>query len=255
MSEITPTTTIALVSGANQGIGKAVALRLAKEHNYFVLIGSRNLAAGEALAEEIRAAGHGASALQLDLVSEDSITAAVSTITDKYGRLDVLVNNAGVLLDEANAFKDVAKMPTRELFEKTFNVNVIGTACLTEALLPLLLKAIRPPGPRVVFVSSTFGSIDNALNPDAAMYDLDFKAYDSSKVAVNMLAINYARILRDVGGLVNVACPGLVSTDLIAFSSAGDPPELGAQRIVELATLAEGGPTATFSNRHGPVAW
>ncbi|KAH8671727.1 short chain dehydrogenase reductase [Xylariales sp. PMI_506] len=248
--------TIALISGANQGLGRSVATRLAKEHGYHVIIGSRDLSAGEAVAAELRADGHAATAVQLDLTSDASIDAAVSDISEKFGRLDVLVNNAGILLDSGSVFVKKSAVPTRELFERTFQVNVFGTACLTEAVLPLL-RAMKEPAkpPRVVFVSTIMGSLGIATNPETPFYKVDYKSYDASKAAVNMLAINYARILGDVSGRVNAVCPGLVRTSLIGNSPMGDPPELGAQRVVELATLGPDGPTCTFSNRDGPLSW
>jgi NAD(P)-dependent dehydrogenase (short-subunit alcohol dehydrogenase family) len=243
--------TIALITGGNQGIGRAVATSLAKDHGCHVIIGSRKLAAGEAVAVELQAAGHAASAVQLDVNSDSSIALAVSTITEKFGQLDVLVNNAGIILDKAS-FVEVPDLSTRELFEKTFQTNVFGAACLTEALLPLLRKSSSP---RVVFVSSIMGSLQMSTNPSVPWYQRDYKAYDASKAAANILAVNYARILADVGGKVNAACPGLVSTSMTGHNPMGTSTEVGAQRIVELATLESDGPTATFSNRDGPLPW
>ncbi|KAF2137751.1 uncharacterized protein K452DRAFT_278109 [Aplosporella prunicola CBS 121167] len=242
MANIPLDKTVALVSGANQGIGLAVATRLAKEYGYHVIIGSRNPEAGAKAAASL-----GGSSVQLDLNSEESVVAAVKKIGETFGRLDVLVNNAGILIDGF-----IPGQSTRELFTQTFSTNVTGTACLTEALLPLLRNSSLP---RVVFVSSRMGSLAEGTNRDMPFFNWDFKAYDSSKAAVNMIALNYARLLEDVCGLVNVACPGLVSTKLNNHNPDGAPPEIGAQRIVELATLGKGGPTATFSDREGPIPW
>lgn len=239
--------TIALVTGANQGIGKCVATALATKHNYHVIIGSRGDAAGAELAASLRSSGHSASHVQLDLTSRPSVEAAVKAIEADFGRLDVLVNNAGVLFD-------FNQMDPWELFERTFQTNVIGTAMLTESLLPLLRKATQGP-PRVVFVSSKMGTFAESLDKSSRWYPIDIKAYDSSKAAVNLLMINYARILSDVGGKVNSACPGLVNTRLSGSPDDGDTPEVGATRIVELATLDSNGPTATFSNRLGDIDW
>jgi NAD(P)-dependent dehydrogenase (short-subunit alcohol dehydrogenase family) len=248
--------TVALITGANQGVGRAVATILARKHNFTVIIGSRQLSAGQKVADELQTEGGSATVVQLDLTSDDSIAAAVTTITDKFGRLDVLINNAGVLLDQGGSWcKTQPTLTTRQLFEQTFNTNLIGTACLTEALLPLLHKAKAPPGPRIIFVSSIMGAFSYATDRTTQSWPLDYKAYDASKAAVNMLAVNYARILEGVGGTANVACPGLVSTNLLGFNAAGAPPEVGAQRIVELATMGEGGPNGTFSNKDGPLAW
>jgi NAD(P)-dependent dehydrogenase (short-subunit alcohol dehydrogenase family) len=245
--------TIALISGANQGIGLAVAIQLAKEHGYHVIIGSRNSAAGQEAASALVAEGHSASAVQLDINSDESIAAAVSSIEKEFGVLDVLINNAGILIDYVPGFTDAYKsLSTRDLFTQTFSTNVIGTACLTEACLPLLKKAELP---RLIFVSSRMGSISEATNKESGFYAMDYKSYDSSKAALNMLALNYARILEEDGALVNVACPGLVKTKLTNHHEWGSTPELGAQRIVELATAGKGSAVATFSDRNGVVPW
>jgi NAD(P)-dependent dehydrogenase (short-subunit alcohol dehydrogenase family) len=247
MADFSPETTIALISGANQGIGLATATRLAKENGYYVIVGSRNAEAGVRVASSLQESGYKASSVQLDLASEDSLRAAVKKIDETFGRLDVLVNNAAILIDGF-----IPGQSTRDLFTQTFGTNVIGTACLTEAILPLLRKSGLP---RIVFVSSRMGSLAEATNREMPFFHWDFKAYDASKAAVNMLALNYARLLEDAGGLVNVACPGLVSTGLNNHNPEGAPPEVGAQRIVELATLGKGGPTGTFSDKDGIIPW
>ncbi len=238
--------TVALISGANAGIGLAVTTQLAKDHGYHVIVGSRNAAAGEEVAAALVRDGASASSLQLDITSDESIAAAASWVEREFGVLDVLVNNAGILLDRTPA------LSTRELFNQTFVTNVVGTACLTEACLPLLRKSAFP---RLVFVSSRMGSLSEATNKSTPFYSIDYKAYDSSKAALNMLALNYARILEEDGALVNVACPGLVKTKLTNDHPMGSSTELGARRIVELATAVKGGPTATFSSLEGGIPW
>jgi NAD(P)-dependent dehydrogenase (short-subunit alcohol dehydrogenase family) len=240
---------VALISGANAGIGLAVATQLAKDHGYHVIIGSRNEAAGKEVATALVADGFSASSVQLDLGSDDSIEKAVSRIEHEFGVLDVLINNAGILLDTLIVEKGLS---TRELFNQTFDTNVAGTACLTEACLPLLRKSELP---RLVFVSSRMGSLVESKNKDTPYYKADYKSYDASKAALNMLALNYARILEDTDALVNVACPGLVQTKLTGFHSYGTSTDLGAQRIVQLATAEKGSPTATFSDRDGTIPW
>lgn len=245
--------TIALVSGANAGIGLAVATQLARDHAYHVIIGSRNAASGEKVAADLVADGYSASSVQLDVLSDESIAATTSRIEREFGVLDVLINNAGILLDYVpgviEAYKDLT---TRELFDQTFSTNIIGAACLTEACVPLLRKSELP---RLVFVSSRMGSLSEATNKSTSFYSRDYKAYDSSKAALNMLALNYARILDDDGAMVNVVCPGLVKTKLTNDTPWGSSTELGAKRIVDLATASKGGPTATFSDREGSVPW
>ncbi|KAL5398665.1 hypothetical protein PMIN03_012752 [Paraphaeosphaeria minitans] len=240
--------TITLITGANQGIGLATASKLAKTYDHHVIIGSRNAEAGTIAAAQIAADGGSASSIQLDLASDTSIAAAVKAIETEHGHIDVLINNAGILIDGKNP-----EQTTRDLFTETFNTNVIGTAVLTESFIPLLRKSANP---RLVFVSSRMGSLHQATVKDTFYYATDFKAYDASKAAVNMLALNYARILEDVDGKVNVACPQYVKTKMTDFNDYGISPEEGAERIVELATLKkEDAVTATFSDRVGSIAW
>ncbi|KAK3678418.1 hypothetical protein LTR78_001715 [Recurvomyces mirabilis] len=228
--------TITLVTGANQGIGLAVATTLAKGHGHHVLVGSRNKAAGKDIAASLRDAGHAATGIQLDLNDDKSIAAAVETIRQDFGHLDVLVNNAGILIDGK-----IKEQSARDLFTQTMSTNVVGTACLTEALLPLLRTSEKP---RVVFVSSRMGSLHQATVKNTMFYATDYKAYDASKAAVNMLALNYARILEDI------------STNLNGYTPYGGTVEEGARRIVELAAgTKDGDVTRTFSDRDGSIAW
>lgn len=239
--------TITLISGANQGIGLATATSLAKDHGHHVIIGSRNLEAGEKVAASLQAEGYKASSVQLDLSSQSSIEVAVKTIDEKFGRIDVLINNAGVLLDGKDPSQSL-----RDLLTETFTTNVIGTTCLTDACVPLLRKSSLP---RLVFLSSRMGSLSEALNKETFFYAADYKTYDASKAAVAMIALNYDRILADVGARVNVVCPGLVSTNLTGYTSYGMTVEMGARRIVQLANVGKDGPTGTFSDFDGPIPW
>jgi NAD(P)-dependent dehydrogenase (short-subunit alcohol dehydrogenase family) len=243
--------TIAFISGANQGIGLATAMRLAKEHNYHVIIGSRNIENGRKVVSQLESEGFSADTIQLDVQSDDSITAAAAYLAEKYGHLDILINNAGVLLDDDAG----GNMPTRKLYEVTLSINVAGTACLTEAMLPLLRKSAQRP--RVIFVSSRMGSLTESLNPNTMFYNRDYRAYDASKAAVNMLTVEYSRMLADKEAYVNAVCPGLVATNLTQNSPYGQPPSVGAQRIVELATLTgvDSDVTGTYSDRDGSIAW
>lgn len=255
---MSPTTkTIVLITGATQGIGLATATALAKHHAYHVLIGSRSLPAGQKIASDLKSQGFAADAVQLDLQSDSSIAAAAAHINDTYGHLDVLINNAGVLLDVTF---DRA-LPLRELYQETFSVNVFGTAILTDALLPLLQKSQEVP--RVVFVSSRMGSLAESLDPTKPWYHGNYIVYDASKAAVNMLAVEYSRVLNTGeggrGAYVNAVCPGLVKTGLTGWMEGADSPEMGARRVVELATTTGEGPetktTGTFSARGEVVAW
>lgn len=263
-------TPVALVTGANRGIGRAVAENLASDHRYHVIIGSRVAEDGQSVAEALIDRGLSASAVQLDIQSDDSITAVVQYIQQTHGKLDVLVNNAAVFVFDEPSGPGIDDLKAlRKAYSQILDTNVGATAVLTEALLPLLREAGRP-GPRVVFVGSEAGSLARTragakLDPEDTPVDNDAvnnKAYRASKVAVSMLAVAYARELRDVGGLVNVVCPGFTATRMTAPAGAellaahAGTPELAAQRIVEMATLGEGSHvTATFSDRHGDILW
>lgn len=239
---------IALITGANQGIGLAVAHALATQHSYHVIVGSRRLEAGEKAVNDLKELGHGASAIQLDLMSLTSIENAVRKIEQDFGYLDVLINSAGILKD-----LDPSYNSTWDLFDQTFKTNVTGPATLTEGLLPLLRKSKAGP-PRLVFVSSVMGSLERSTDRTTMYYNIDYKAYDASKAAVNMLMLNYVRNLGD-SAKVNSVCPGYAKTALTGFTEYGHSPEVGAERIVELATLDEHGPTGTFSDRNGSIPW
>ena len=180
--------TVTLISGANTGIGLTVATKLAKDHRHQVIIGSRNATAGQDAAATLKAEGLKVSSVQLDITSDESIIAAVSWIESEFGVLDVLINNAAILIDYVPGLTDECKdLSTRDLFNQTLGTNVTGTACLTEACLPLLRKSELP---RVVFVSSIMGSLSKTTDKSTNWYNIDYKAYDCSKAAVNMLALN-----------------------------------------------------------------
>ncbi|RYP71652.1 hypothetical protein DL769_004646 [Monosporascus sp. CRB-8-3] len=195
--------------------------------------------------------------VRVQLFSDElSIQAAAKIIAAAHnGRLDVLVNNAGILLGTGPA---PAGLTERQRFERTFVPNLFGQVGVTEAMWPLLRKAAEAGGsnvPRIVFVSSRMGSSAHAKDPTAPFYHKDYRSYDCSKAALNMLALNYARMMEDVGGLVNVVCPGLVKTKLTGYIEGGETVERGAERIVQMATLAKGGPTKTFSDRSWEIEW
>ena len=245
--------TIALISGANTGIGLAIATQLCQNHGYHVIIGSRDAAAGNKVAAALVADGHSASSVQLDVCSDESISLAASYVESKFGVLDVLINNAGIFLDRIPGDEQSHQnLSTRDLFSRTFDTNMFGAACLTEAFMPLLRRAEVP---RIVFVSSRVASLAEATDKLSAYYSADYKAYFSSKAALNMVALTYAKAFDGSDGMVNVVCPGLVQTNITKYSSSGSSTEVGARRIVELASASKGGPTATFSDHNGVIPW
>ena len=236
---------ISLISGANKGIGLEIARGLARAGHH-VLIGCRDTAAGEAAAAKIRADGGHADPLPLDVTDDASIAAAAATIGDRFGHLDVLVNNAGTALDGRTP-----AAPLRSVFRDTFEVNVFGLACLTEAMAPLLGKSGHG---RVVNVSSGLGSLALAVDPASPYAAIKPPAYNSSKAAVNMLTVIYAARLGAQGVKVNAVDPGYCATDLNGHSGPRTPAQ-GAIAAIRMATLPDDGPTGGYVDEDGPVPW
>jgi NAD(P)-dependent dehydrogenase (short-subunit alcohol dehydrogenase family) len=237
-----PKSTIVLITGANQGIGFETAKMLAKENaGYHIILGSRNVERGQAAADKLKAENLSVEAITIDVTSDESITAAAKEVGAQFGRLDVLINNAGIAID--NEFKPGDSY--RELMFKTYNTNVFGAVQTTEAFIPLLEKSSHP---RIVFVSSRLGSIGYDEAPGA------YSVYRSTKSALNAFAVQYAHQFKERGWKINISCPGLVATNLNNYGGTG-PVEDGAINISRLATLGKDGETGTFSQKEGPLPW
>ena len=231
---------VALITGANKGIGLEIARQLGKE-GITVLIGSRDTGRGEAAAQSLKAEGIDAHALTLNVTDDTVIAALPAQIEKDFGRLDILVNNAGVLLD--------AKGLTLELLRQTYESNVVAPYALTQALLPLLKAA---PAGRIVNQSSILGSLTlNASGDLPASWLLP--GYNSSKAALNMLTVIQAAQLQDTPVKVNAAHPGSVKTDMNAQGEL--TVEEGAKTAVRLALLPEDGPTGGFFHFEDALPW
>jgi len=235
--------TIVLITGANQGIGFGTVKKLAEEQpSYHVLLGSRNPKAGEEAVSKIQA--ENVEAITIDVTSDDSIAAAAAFIEKKFGRLDVLINNAGIAIDQKY---QPGKSPSiREVMQENYDVNVFGAIQVFETFVPLLSKSSLP---RAVFVTSVLGSFGEMLN------ETEYPIYRSTKSALNMVVRVFANRYKEKGWKINVTCPGLVKTKMNGYAEAGDPVEMGAVNAVRLATLGQEGETGTYSNRHGPLPW
>jgi NAD(P)-dependent dehydrogenase (short-subunit alcohol dehydrogenase family) len=251
--------TIALITGANKGIGLQIAKDLAAE-GLTVLVGSRSLEDAEAAAKSIHGVAH---PIQLDVTDQASIAAAADRIISEFGRLDVLINNAGIShtgriletgqkgkpLEEIVQATRLTVVPLEEL-RAVFETNVFGVVAVTQALLPLLLKA---QGARIVNVASRGGSLtlnSDPSNPHRAM----FGSYSASKAALNAVTVAFAASLEADEIKVNSACPGFTATDLNNFRGTRTVEE-AAREPVRLALLGPDGPTGTFSNEDGPIPW
>jgi len=246
---------VALVTGANKGIGHEIARQLAAR-GYTVLIGARDFALGEAAARQISG---DARAVALDVTSADSIAAAAARIRRELGRLDVLVNNAGIASarpPSATALADIARSGKPSVaglaeVRAVFETNVFGVIAVTQALLPLLREA---PAGRIVNVSSRVGSL-SAISDAAYPYPgIGGVAYGPSKTALNAVTVAFAQELAGTAIKVNAACPGFTATDLNNHSGPRGVAE-GAREPVRLAMLGPDGPTGTFSNEAGPIPW
>jgi NAD(P)-dependent dehydrogenase (short-subunit alcohol dehydrogenase family) len=227
--------TVTLITGANKGLGRETARRLV-EMGHTVYVGARSVELGEATASEL-----GGRFVQLDVTDDASVETAMNTIDELEGRLDVLVNNAGISASgEADA--DVAL--------RVFDTNAIGVIRVTQAGLPLLRKSDNPV---VVNVSSALGSFWAVTNPERRQFHFPSIVYGASKAAVSMLTVQYAKAMPDIK--FNAVEPGFTATDLTPVSGAGQPVEDGAEVIVRMATIGKDGPTGTFRENDGELAW
>lgn len=243
-----PDRPVALVTGANKGLGKETARQLLAR-GMTVVLGSRDPARGVATAGELRTDGT-AVPVRLDVTDPASVERVADRLRREHGRLDVLVNNAGTVVDR------LAPDTTAVEMRHTFEVNVFGVVTVVHAMLPLLRASAAP---RIVNVSSTTASL--GLTSGGADFGGDAErriAYSSSKTALNMLTVQYAHAFTKDTGLshikINSATPGYTATDLTGHRGTRTVEE-GARIIVDLATLADTGPTGGFFNDQGRVPW
>jgi NAD(P)-dependent dehydrogenase (short-subunit alcohol dehydrogenase family) len=239
--------TIALVTGANKGIGYEIAAGLGAL-GWSVGVGARYDERRDTAVEKLRAAGVDAFGVPLDVTDDASVAAAAGLIEERAGRLDVLVNNAGVTggIPQEPTRVDLAAVRT------AVETNVIGVIRVTNAMLPLLRRAAAP---RIVNMSSSVGSLTRQTSSadQGAVGPLSV-AYAPSKTMLNAVTIQYAKELRGTNILINAACPGYTATDLNGFRGVRTP-EQGAAIAVRLATLADDGPTGGFFEDAGMVPW
>ncbi len=230
--------TITLITGANKGLGYETARRLI-ELGHTVLVGARNPQRGTTAAREL-----GATFIQIDPTDDDSVGAAAARVRGEYGRLDVLINNAGTAEPRLGADELTAAAAM-----EGFAINVLGPIRVTHAFLPLLREAEHP---RIVNVSSAVGSFHRILTPGSVENAVTLPVYPAAKAALNMLTVQYARALDGI--LVNAADPGFTGTDFNNHRGTQTVAE-GTDAIVRLATLPPNGPTGTFQDRYGTVPW
>ncbi|WP_407440846.1 SDR family oxidoreductase [Rhodococcus sp. (in: high G+C Gram-positive bacteria)] len=236
------TTKTALVTGANKGIGYAVARQLGAQ-GFRVALGARADARRTEAVARLRSEGIEVFGVALDVTSDDSVAAAAGTVAREAGRLDVLINNAGI----GGRTDDGAQDPTTmdlDVLQQVLDTNVFGVIRTTNAVLPLLRQS---DSPRIVNVSSNMGSLALQTGPQMA-------AYAPSKTLLNSITAQYARALSNTNIVVNACCPGYVATDFTGHNSARSP-EHGATIAVALATLPDDGPRGGFFDDAGTIPW
>jgi NAD(P)-dependent dehydrogenase (short-subunit alcohol dehydrogenase family) len=233
---------LAVVTGANRGIGLEVARQLA-EKGYHVVLAARDLSKGRAAAEKLTRGGSQVEAAELDVSDAASISRFAELVATKFGRLDVLVNNAGVFLDSDEPEGTSAFQVRADTIRNSLETNVFGPFQLMQKLLPVMRKAGYG---RVVNVSSGMGQLTEMNG--------GYPAYRVSKTALNALTRIFSEELQGTGVLVNSACPGWVKTDM-GGPNAERSVEEGADTIVWLATLPEGGPTGGFFRDRERIEW
>lgn len=242
----------ALVTGANRGLGFAIARQLGR-HGVRTIIGSRDRARGELAAATLRDEGFDAFAVTLDVDSAASVRAAAAEVAERIGRLDLLVNNAGIL-PEATAPSAATPVDTA-VFERTFETNVFGAVRMIQSFLPLLLEA---PAARIVNVSSTMGSLQDQSDPTSPYFGVVVPAYQASKAALNAVTIAVAKSLVDTTVTVSSICPGWVQTDLGGPANRAAAPltaEAAARVVVEEGCLSPQLASGQFVGAAGSIPW
>jgi NAD(P)-dependent dehydrogenase (short-subunit alcohol dehydrogenase family) len=239
-------TKVALVTGATRGIGLETVRQLA-EAGLHVLLAGRDRKKAVAASLTLQAEGLDVEAIALDVANDDSIAAAAAEVERRHGRLDVLVNNAGIFRD------DMQRKPSEQplaAWRETFDTNVFGLVATTQAFLPLLKKA---PAARIVNVSSLLGSIAANADPSSSFYDFKVPAYNVSKSAVNAWTVQLAHELRETAIKVNAVHPGSVKTDMNASGEL--TVEDGARTSVRMALLGADGPNGGFVHFEDTLPW
>ena len=240
---------IALITGANKGIGFEIARQLAQQ-GIHVLVGARNPERGNAAVQLLQDEGLSAEFVVLDVSNEESVKTAAQTVMEQHGKLDMLINNAGINPEYPQGITTFEQLPL-DVLGKIYETNVFGAFLAIREFLPLLRKS---SGGRIVNASSTVGSSTDQSNPASMYYGIKTIGYASSKAALNALTVQLAKELSDTPIKVNSSCPGWVKTDL-GSDAAPRTVEEGARIIVELATLADDGPTGGFFNDEGMIPW
>ncbi|MDH0746905.1 SDR family oxidoreductase [Pseudomonas sp. GD03842] len=236
----------ALITGGNKGIGFAIATGLGKQ-GYSLWVGARDVRRGQRAVGQLVAMGINARLLLIDVTDDESVNAAARRVLKESGHLDILVNNAGIILGADASPLEQSLAEVKAVYE----VNVFGVIRVTQAFVPALRKS---ESARVVIIGSGLGSLGLVNNAASIYSTANFLAYNSSKTAVNAVAVSFAKALAPDGIKVNVIEPGSVATDLNEHQGALTPDE-GASVAIRLATIGDDGPTGGFFGHEGVQPW
>ena len=241
---------IALITGANRGIGFETARQLG-QLGIKVLLAARSLEKAEEAATALKSESLDVEPILLDVDDATTHESAAKFVEENYGKLDILINNAAISIDEYENDAPVpASKTSPEIFRKTFDTNFFNTIAVTQKFVPLVEKS---DAGRIVFVSSGLGSLTLHSDPDSPIYNWKVPAYDISKTALNGYAVHLAHELKDTAIKVNTLHPGSVLTDM---NPRGDlTVEEGAKTSVDLATLPADGYTGKFIHLGNELPW
>ncbi len=237
---------IALVTGANRGIGLAIADKLARL-GLKVIISARNERSGLDAQKQLVTKGLDVHYTHLDVADPISIMATIGRVSDIFGRLDILINNAGIMIDGESG---ILELPLN-LLQNTLQTNAFGPLLLSQGFVPLMSQ--HQYG-RIVNISSTLGSLSEIASLESGDTEVKSPAYRLSKTMLNGTTVLLAKELYGKNILVNAVCPGWVRTDL-GGPHAPVSPEQAAETPVWLATLPDDGPTGGFFREHQPIPW
>lgn len=236
---------VALITGANKGIGLEIARQLGRQ-GMTVLVGARDAGRGREAAEGLRSEGISAHCTRIDVTTQATIDPVARWIEEEFGRLDILVNNAGIFIDDAPP-----SGLDMEVLRRTYETNVFGPVAVIKAMLPLLRKSSAG---RIVNMSSGLGSLTLTSDPGWRFADINLLAYNSSKTALNAMTVQFAKELGNTAIKVNAADPGYTATDLNNHQGTQSV-EQGARAAVHLATLSADGSTGGFFDQDGTLPW
>lgn len=241
---------IALVTGANKGIGIEIARQLALR-GIHVLMGARDEERGRAAERELLEQGCDVEYVRLDMEKSSDLAEATAYISEKFGRLDILINNAGIQIESDIWSTNTSTTIPMDVLRQTFDVNFFGLVELTQLLLPLLRKS---EAGRIVNLTSILASLNYHAAPGSNTYNTKTFAYNASKTAVNSFTIHLAHALKDTNIKVNAAHPGWVKTDM-GGAGAKLSLEEGASTAVELALLGDDGFSGKYIHLDKELPW